>query len=65
MKKIQSKVQYQIRYKIPCKFCKTLDFPYIKVVQFKNSKSFSFSGYCRKCNKFLINFPKTHIKEIK
>jgi len=54
-------IHYQIKYKMLCKYCKITDYPYIRAIRFKNSKEYSCSAFCRKCNSFLENIPKTHI----
>jgi len=56
------KIQYQIKYKIKCPTCGHLGFPYIKMITFKNSDNFTCAAYCRKCDRYIDNIPKTNVQ---
>ena len=55
------RIQYEIKYKIRCRDCGHLGFPYIKMITFKNSKELSCAATCQKCGKWIENVPKQDV----
>jgi len=53
------KYSYKTNKKLTCrqKICKFVGIPNIKIIRFKNSKDFSVSAYCWKCNSYIENIP--------
>ena len=56
------RIQYKIKHKIHCQYCKCLVVPYVKIIQFRNSKEFICAAHCPKCDRYIENVPKEYIK---
>jgi len=58
-------IQYKIKPKKKCRACNWEGIPYVKMVIFKNTESYSCAAYCPKCGKYIENVPKSEMQKEK